>query len=262
MGAVADQEFVAGTGLGEQRDEVGHRAAGDVEGGLLAGALGGRRFQFGDRGVFAEDVVADFGLEHGLAHGRGRFGHGVGTQIDQWKLGLVFAHWSDPCRSQMVRKPSPPRIAAMVTARSPSRSCRRMLVTWSGSAPRSTNRALDLLPDAGVLKRAHGAGPGEGHDPLRQRQPRTQRLEVAEAFLGGVDAVDELDDGHVRGVGAEIDEQARFEHVEADDQHRRAVDHAEDFLEVDAVLVGHWALIARRSRLLTLSVWTRWKSVQ
>ena len=62
---------------------------------------------------------------------------------------------------------------------------------------------------------------------------------MAEALFGGVDAVDQPDDRRVGRVGAEVDQESRFKDVEADDQDGGAVDHAQDFFEVDAVVVAH-----------------------
>ena len=58
--------------LGEEldRDGVPHGAGGDEQRGLFADDLGGALFQAVDGGVFAIDIVADFGLEHGAPHRR------------------------------------------------------------------------------------------------------------------------------------------------------------------------------------------------
>ncbi len=74
--------LVAATAPGQQRHQVRHGAAGHENSGFLARALGGHAFEPVDRGVLAEDVVADLGLGHGPAHlGRGER-HGVAAQVD------------------------------------------------------------------------------------------------------------------------------------------------------------------------------------
>src|SRR3972149_4880244 len=78
----ADDRLVAALAVGEDGDEVGHRAAGDVEGGLLAQPLRGHGLQALDRRVVAQDVVADLGVEHRLAHGGRGLGHRVAAQVD------------------------------------------------------------------------------------------------------------------------------------------------------------------------------------
>ena len=50
--------------------------------GFLAEDLGRALFQPIDGRVFAIDIVADFGLRHGAAHGRGGAGDGVAAKID------------------------------------------------------------------------------------------------------------------------------------------------------------------------------------
>src|SRR5437899_6171192 len=74
-------------------DRVPHGPGGDEEGRLFAGDFGGAGFEAIDGGVFAIDVVADFGFEHSLAHGGRRLGDGIAAQIDHksrnsWKTSL------------------------------------------------------------------------------------------------------------------------------------------------------------------------------
>ena len=63
-------------------DEVAHRPGGDEQAGLLAEQLGGALLEGVDRGVVAEDVVADLGVGHRPAHRRGWVGDGVAAQVD------------------------------------------------------------------------------------------------------------------------------------------------------------------------------------
>ena len=79
---------------------VAHRAGGEVEAGLLAEQAGGVLLQADDRGVVAEHVVADLGLEHGAAHLRRRTRDGVAAQVD--RLHVTFLGWE-------TRRARPPR---------------------------------------------------------------------------------------------------------------------------------------------------------
>ena len=78
----ADDGLVAAAAVHEQRDEVRHGAAGDVERGPLADALGGGVLQALHGGVVAEHVVADLGARHRLAHRLAGAGDGVRSQVD------------------------------------------------------------------------------------------------------------------------------------------------------------------------------------
>ena len=91
---VAQEDFVARPCVSHHGQQVGHRAARDEEGGFLAEELRRPAFQRDDRGVIAENVVTDFRLRHGLAHGRRRPGDGVAPEVDDGR----HARW----RSQIV----------------------------------------------------------------------------------------------------------------------------------------------------------------
>src|SRR5438034_3891960 len=54
---------------------------------------------------------------------------------------------------------------------------------------------LDAVPEPGVAERLHMAGPHEGHNLLRQREPGSQALDALEATLDGAGI---LDDGNER----------------------------------------------------------------
>ena len=78
----AGDRLLAAPEVGELRDEVAHRAAGDEQPGLLAEELGGAFLEGDDGRVVAEDVVADLGLGHGVAHGVGGPRDRVAAQVD------------------------------------------------------------------------------------------------------------------------------------------------------------------------------------
>ena len=80
-GGAGDGLVTAGK-MGQERDEVAHRAAGDEQAGLLAEELRGACLQGVDRGIVAEDVVADLGGRHRAAHRVGRMGHRIGAKVD------------------------------------------------------------------------------------------------------------------------------------------------------------------------------------
>ena len=82
VGHVADDGLVAALAVDEQRDEVRHRAGGDEERRLLVETLRRLRLQGLDRGVVAEDVVAELGVEDRFAHRRAWVGDGVAAEVD------------------------------------------------------------------------------------------------------------------------------------------------------------------------------------
>ena len=81
------QRRVAAPAVGEDRDQVAHRAGGDVAGGLLAQHLGGALLEPLDGGVLAVLVVADLGLGHRRAHRRRRPGEGVAAELEDLHFG-------------------------------------------------------------------------------------------------------------------------------------------------------------------------------
>ena len=80
--ALADDDLVAGARLRRDGELVAHRPAGDEERGLLARDAGDLALERSDGRVVAEDVVADLGARHRLAHGRGRPRHRVAPQVN------------------------------------------------------------------------------------------------------------------------------------------------------------------------------------
>ena len=82
MGAGLGDQFLARVGLTQQRQQVALRATGDEQTRLLAKNLRGKRFKRVDARVFAEDVVADLGVAHRLAHCPRRLGDGVTAEVE------------------------------------------------------------------------------------------------------------------------------------------------------------------------------------
>ena len=82
VGVLADDVLVASLAVSQQRAQVRLGPAGNEQPRFLVQSLGGLRLEPVDGGVVTEDVVADLGVGHGLAHGGCRSGHGVGAQID------------------------------------------------------------------------------------------------------------------------------------------------------------------------------------
>jgi len=76
---VAQYDLVAAPAVGQQRHQITHGAARDEEGCLFAKPLCGLALQLVDSRIVPIDIVAHFGLVHGLAHLRGRFRHGITT---------------------------------------------------------------------------------------------------------------------------------------------------------------------------------------
>ena len=114
-----------------------------------------------------------------------------------------------------------------------------MRVTWSGSAPRLISRAsiFSQMPDSSNAAIARG----QGNDIIRSGNGNRGRSDFKwrKRSSAGVDAVNKLNDRRVRWIGTEVDQQSRFKHIKAHDQHRRAINHAQDFIEVNAVVIGH-----------------------
>lgn len=75
-------DFVARLGLGADGGLVGHGAGGDEAGGFFAEESGKLFLESQDGGIIAEDIVADVGVGHDLAHGCGGAGDGVAAKVD------------------------------------------------------------------------------------------------------------------------------------------------------------------------------------
>ena len=100
-----------------------------------------RLFQPVDGGVFAVNVVADFGFHHGAPHGGGGLGDGVAAQVDHavrnsWKTSL------ESITPRLVRRSAPPRFPA---------ARRRRSGGWAGRSapiPRLVGRMPSHQPQA------------------------------------------------------------------------------------------------------------------
>ena len=77
------RSILAARQVGQLRDQIAHRAAGDEEPRLLAQQVRGSGLELDHGGIVAEDVVTNLGLRHRPAHlGRGP-GDGVGSKVDR-----------------------------------------------------------------------------------------------------------------------------------------------------------------------------------
>ena len=77
------EEFVAGLAVNAHAELVAHRAGGDEESGFFAEHAGDSLFEAADGGVFAENIVADFGGGHGGAHAGGGASYGIAAEVDR-----------------------------------------------------------------------------------------------------------------------------------------------------------------------------------
>ena len=82
MGFLAHNHLVAAAAPGQGGNQVAHGAAGGEQARFLSHHFGGAFLQGVDGGVFAKDVVADFGRGHGPAHLVGGVGNGVAPQVN------------------------------------------------------------------------------------------------------------------------------------------------------------------------------------
>ena len=80
--ALADDHLVAGARVQRDGELVAHRAGRHEERRLLADERGDLLLERANARVLAEDVVADLGARHDLAHGGSRARDGVGAEID------------------------------------------------------------------------------------------------------------------------------------------------------------------------------------
>ena len=89
MGHLADDVFVAALAVRDNAAEVALGAGGHEQGGFKAEHGGDGILERVDARVVAEDIITERGRYHSGAHGRGRAGHGVAAQINQWAHGAV-----------------------------------------------------------------------------------------------------------------------------------------------------------------------------
>jgi hypothetical protein len=78
---LAENDLVAALAVAHQGREVGLGARGEEERRLEAEDLGRARLQAVDRGIVAEDVVPQLGLEHRAAHPGRRARDGIRAQV-------------------------------------------------------------------------------------------------------------------------------------------------------------------------------------
>ena len=84
------EEFVAGLAVDAHAELVAHRAGGDEQSGFFAEHAGDSLFEAADGGVFAENIVANFGGGHGGAHAGGGASYGIAAEVDR-RLHLGFS---------------------------------------------------------------------------------------------------------------------------------------------------------------------------
>jgi hypothetical protein len=87
MGHLADDVLVAAAAVAHQPAQVALRAGGHEQRGLETEVGRDASLQRVDRGVVAEDVVAQRGGTHRVPHRRGRAGDGVAAQVDRPSCG-------------------------------------------------------------------------------------------------------------------------------------------------------------------------------
>jgi hypothetical protein len=82
MRLLVAQQLEAGRDQQPDAELVGQRPAGDEHACLVPQQVGHPSLQGVHRGILAVDVIADDGIGHRLAHGRGGGGYGVRAQVD------------------------------------------------------------------------------------------------------------------------------------------------------------------------------------
>ena len=82
MAVVAQDDFIAALAMRHQRQLVAEVAGRHEQGGFLAEDAGGQGFQLLHGRIVTVDIIADLGMEHRLAHGRGRLGNGIAADVD------------------------------------------------------------------------------------------------------------------------------------------------------------------------------------
>ena len=82
VGHLADDVFIAPVAVRHERTQIALRAAGHEQGRLKSQVRRDALLQPVDGGIVPEHIVAHFRAQHGLAHGRGRAGDRVASQVD------------------------------------------------------------------------------------------------------------------------------------------------------------------------------------
>src|SRR5581483_10944507 len=182
VGLAAHDGFVAALAVRQQRDEVGHGAAGDEHGRLLAHPVGGHLLQALDGGVVAEDVVSDFGPEHRLAHRRRGMRDRVAAQVDYLHFGRRH---SGGLTAQSVRQGSSPRMALRSSFSSSRSSSERTTRQVHSPAPSDRTRSsiacqtpdsTRVLTDRGQEKATMRSGAGKRGRSRRRSRKRSSAL--------------------------------------------------------------------------------------
>ena len=91
VGLIPQDDLVPAAAVGQQADQVGHGPAGHEQGRFLAGHFRRQGLQAAHGRVFAENIVAQFGLRHGPPHGFGGLGDRVRAQVDRVHSGAFLA---------------------------------------------------------------------------------------------------------------------------------------------------------------------------
>ena len=83
MRRLADDYFFAARAMRHETEQIGLCPGHAIQRRLKTQQGGGVHLQGIDGRIFAIDVIADFGVAHGLAHLRGGAGDGVAAEIDE-----------------------------------------------------------------------------------------------------------------------------------------------------------------------------------
>ena len=89
MGTLPGDVFVAALAVAEQGEKISLGAGGDEQGRFLAEHFPRQPFETVDRGIFAVNVIANFRIGHGLAHGGGGLGDRVAAQVDSFHVAAI-----------------------------------------------------------------------------------------------------------------------------------------------------------------------------
>ena len=79
----ADQEFVTPSAMGQDGRQVALGAAGEEDRRFLADNSGKLPLDFENRRIIAIDVITNFGVRHGMAHGRVGPGYRIAAKVDR-----------------------------------------------------------------------------------------------------------------------------------------------------------------------------------
>jgi hypothetical protein len=82
-------------------------------------------------------------------------------------------------------------------------------------------------------------GPPYSADLFGETEARTELLEIAEAFLRGLDGRHQLEERAVDGAATTIDEKTLTDHHEPEGDNLRRLDRPQDFTDVQLIVVVH-----------------------